>query len=114
MTRLAYVFGGHEGEPYATAEEWVREACEATWGADLIRLHRTQRQLALQRSVGTLLALEDEGDLVFTTGVRPIVQRVFARFWQGRVLDGPPWRLDPSEERPLYELWAASQSSSFD
>jgi hypothetical protein len=111
MKRLAAVFGGQGGEPYATAEEWVREACEARYGADLPNLHRTRRALALQKTVGTLLALEDEGELVFTIGLRAIVAEKFARFWDGVVLNGPPWRLDPREEdRPLYRTFSGVSS----
>lgn len=112
--RLAVVLGGAGGEPYATAEELIREACEATWGVELPALSRTYRQVALQRMVSTVIALEAQGELAFTIGLRAIVAETFARFWKGLMLDGPPWRLDPAEDRPLYECWAETHNSSFD
>lgn len=112
--RLAAVFGSG-GEAQATAEEWIREACEVTWGADLYAISRAQRQIALQRCAGTVLALADEGEIAFQPDVREIVARTFARYWKGAVLHGPPWRLSPTEEdRPLYATYAATHSSSFD
>lgn len=87
------------------AREWIRQALEATWGVlDPVDLDRARRGLALQKASGVLLALEDEpGDLAFTIGVRAIVRRAVARYFAGHMVDGPRWRLDPSEvDRPTY------------
>lgn len=104
--RLARVFGGPEGEARAAAEEWVAESIDRYWGFhDLRDLPRTRRQIALQRTIGVTLALEEQGELAFAVDLRTIVAASFARYWKGIALDGPPWRLDPYENRPTYAEW---------
>lgn len=112
---LAAVFAGRDGEPYATAEEWIREACEAAWGADLARLDRPEQQAALQRMQLVLYDLAGQrGDLAFALDVRETVAETFARYWGGIELGGPPWRLTPAErDRPTYEAYADAAPSDF-
>lgn len=91
--------------------EWVVQAVEEIWGASTVRdLPRQQRALAFQKLSGILLTLEDEPyDLAFAIGQRAVVSRVFARFFDGAVLAGPPWKCDPFEaDRPTRQEYAAS------
>lgn len=107
--RLAGLFGGGAGGD-AIAWEWLHEAVAAVWGGsgDPADLPSIQRGVALQKASGALLALEGD-DLAFMLGVRGYVAAVFARYFRGVVLNGPPWRLDPHElDRPTWEEWAAS------
>jgi hypothetical protein len=117
--RLAQVLGGAGGRPegvfYEEAERWFREAVEATYGVTSLRdLDRGERARAFQRACGTLAAVYDACadlgcDLAFTYGSRDVLRRCFARTWGGAALDGPPWRLDPSEtDRPTHEEWATA------
>lgn len=92
--------------------EWVRQALEAAWGVtDPVDLDRARRGLALQKASGVVLALEDEdGDVAFRVGVRAVVAGVVARYFGGVAVDGPVWRLDPTEhDRPT----AAAVSADF-
>lgn len=108
--RLARLFGGGPlGD--ADAAEWLREALSASYAGveDEGDLPVAQRGLALQRASGALLMLEehDVPDLAFVFGLRQIVARAFARYFNGLMLDGPPWRLGPDEpDRPLWQDWA--------
>lgn len=97
------------GDPEAA--EWIREALEASYGVlDPSELPRGRRGLVLQKLSGVLLELEGrDDDLAFAYGRRGQVAAVFARYFGGTMLPGPPWRLDPSEETfPSYEDWSAS------
>lgn len=91
------------------AEEWLREALEVAWGVQGVHeLPRPRRQLALQRTIGTLLWIQDNhGDVAFMLDTRSVVADAFARFWGGIVLKGPPWRLDPADgdDMPTREEW---------
>lgn len=116
LERLALTLGSSdpEGQWWAEAEEWIRQACEARWGADQFGLSRMQRQLALQKAIGTVLALSEErGDLTFARGLRGIVREAFARFWDGVAVDGPPWLIDPGEDRPPYRAWLEAHGADF-
>lgn len=96
--RLAEALGG-PGNAY----EWVTQAVVATFGAPLVELRAGQRALALQKAIGTLYGLEEIGDggmLPFHNDPRSEIRAVFARYWGGIVLEGPPWRLAPGEARP--------------
>lgn len=108
--RLASVLGGDDH----SARWWVGEALSGLYGAwDPAGLRRSLRGIAFQKCCGAVMALEEEGyDVAFVVGVRGVVAQAFARFFGGCVLDGPPWRIDPYEERPTYEEW--SQSSDFE
>lgn len=104
---LAYLFGGGEFGA-ATAREFLQQAVLARYGVEsLFDLPRWQRQVAFQKSAGAALDLQEavEGDLAFyPSGTRRLVREAFARFFDGAVVEGPPWRLDPSElDRPTYE-----------
>lgn len=111
MTRLAYVFGGDE-RGAAEAREWVRDAISAKWGVESVGdLPRPVRSLALQKTITTLLRIEDEGEILFDAMLRSIVAAIFARFWDGVVLDGPPWRISPTEtDLPTYDEWKGLSS----
>ncbi len=78
------------------------------------RMARQDRALAFQKAAGTLFALEDIADggmLPLHDDPRSEVRAVFARFWGGVLLDGPPWRLSPNEtDRPAL----ADMTSDFD
>lgn len=104
IERLAHVVGDE-----ASAEEWIRQALEAEWGATERRdLPVATRALALQRLSGVVMRLEEEPyDVAFVVGQRDIVGRVFARYFSGAWLPGPPWRLDPFEPLPTHSEWAA-------
>lgn len=109
LERLAYVFGGHSDESHATAQEWIEQAVEACWGVrSLHEVTRQRRQIALQRTIGTVLALEDHGEIAFASDLRDITRRAFARYWNGAALEGPPWRLTPLEPLPTYAEWASA------
>lgn len=111
--RLAWILGGEPGGA-AAADEWTRQAIEAVYGTTVYELPASARSVALQKLIGTLYALEDvgsDGMLPLQADVRARVALVFARYWDGHVLDGPPWRLSPNEtDRPVLE----SLSSDFD
>ena len=105
LDRFAYALGGG-GEAHAIATAWVREAVMTLWGADSIRdLSPARRSVALQKTIGTLYALQDAavGDLAFRVGIRDLTRDAFRRYWNGIELAGPDWRLDPTEtDRPVY------------
>lgn len=95
------------------ADEWLRQALQATWGVDdPSELRRPVRSLALQRTLHVVYAIQD-GDLadmlIFTDdGGRSRIREAFARRWGGIALDGPPWRTGPGEtDRPTYQEWSA-------
>lgn len=91
------------------AREWVRQAL----GGDPSSLERRRRQVAFQKISGVVLALEETGtDYAFVVGCRGEVARVFARYFGGAVLPGPPWSLDPFEDLPSYDEW--ERSDDFD
>lgn len=120
------------------AEDWLRSALEARFGVESLHdLDRARRQVAFQKSAGVLLAVEDgdayrdpdefrtfDGELLWLLwsdgtiesavgyepgpGYRARMRAVVARYWDGAVVEGPPWRLSPAEpERPTYDEWAA-------
>lgn len=112
LERFAYVLGGHSEECNAAAQEWVAQAVHACWGErSLFDVTRQRRQIALQRTVGTVLWLEDQGEIAFALNVRALVQQAFARYWNGVALDGPQWRMTPIESLPLYaEISAGAEA----
>lgn len=94
-----------------TAQEWLREALYASWGAtDVYALPRPRRTLALQRAAGVVLRLEDVPyDLAFDPEVRAVFVRAFARHFGGVALHGPPWRVANGEtDLPLHSEWEAA------
>lgn len=127
LARLARRLGddGRDGE------EWLREAVEARWGVTTLRdLDRGGRQIAFQKASGVLLAIEEDGlpdELVDPDGVLPplllyrdgsiepadgypgrraAVAAIIARYFDGVVVEGPPWQVTPIEERPTYAEYA--------
>jgi hypothetical protein len=113
LARAAVVLGGG---PVAAAEadEGFRQALTATYGSRDALTGQT-RALAFQRACGTVFALEDIGDggmLPLHDDPRAEVRAVFARYWDGLMLDGPPWRLSPREDDRA--RWAPPPSSDFD
>lgn len=109
LERLSYAFGGPSDECAATAQEWIMQALEASWGvSSLHEVTRQRRQIALQRTAGIVLWLEDQGEIAFRLDVRELVQQTFARYWKGVALEGPPWRLSPFEQLPTYAEWGAA------
>lgn len=111
LHRLAYAFGGPSDDCAATAQEWVEQALEASWGVrSLHAVTRQRRQIALQRTVGIVLWLEDQGETAFRLDLRELVQATFARYWKGVRLEGPPWRLTPFEDLPTFAEWASAAS----
>lgn len=93
----------------ASAHEWVSQALESKWGVPEPRdLPRTTRALALQKAIGALLAVEELGEVAFAPDQRNLVAACFARFFDGVRLDGPPWRVSPTEELPSREEWVES------
>ena len=111
MERFARVLTPHD------AQEWLRQALRATWNVDDVAdLNRAGRALALQRVLGVIYALEEEGDLLVfrPDGGRDVIVRTFARRWNGIALAGPPWRLGPGEpDRPTFNDWAAAAAAGF-
>jgi hypothetical protein len=110
--RLGGLFGGGT-EGAATAREILSQAVSARWHVTSLRdIDRVRRQVVFQKLSGVLLDLEDaDGDVAFwPAGVRDLILRTVARFCDGAVIDGPEWRLDPSEtDRVTYrELVAAA------
>lgn len=97
--------------------EWVSQAIYAKWGVrDVGDLTRTQRTLAFQRVSGVTVWIEENWpeDLAFMIGNRPWIAAAFARYFDGFVLEGPPWRLDPTEtERLVYKAWVEEALSVF-
>lgn len=111
MRRLARLVGEPEDVPV-----WLRQAVDARWGAQSFRdLDRQQRQITFQKACGVLYALQEhEGDLAFQVGCRHVVACAFARYFDGVALEGPPWMLDPYEDRPTYEQWIVSRHAPQD
>lgn len=102
--RISYVVGDeHAGHA------WVEEALERKWGVrDPTALDRTHRKVALQKVSGVVLAIEELGhDLAFALDGRATIARTFARYFDGLVLDGPPWKCSPLESGPSYDEWAS-------
>lgn len=93
----------------ATAQEWVREALERTWGVlDPLDLERPRRGLALQRVTCVLIRLEEEpGDLAFFVDQRAVFAAAFAHCFKINC-DGPPWRVSPYENLPTHAEWLSS------
>lgn len=136
LDRLGRALGGP-----AEAEEWLRQAVRAAYGRDSLHdLTREERHVAFQRTCGVVLACEEagwpdevvdgatgrlslwwrDGTIDFDPGPRDEAARprrarvaeIFARYFGGVVVDGPPWRLSPREhDRPAYEEW--SQGAEF-
>lgn len=106
--RLAQALGGVpgrvDGEAYEEAELWFRQAVSAHFGVDSLRdLDRAGRQRAFQRAAATIMVVGELGELAFRFGIRDELRGAFARTWDGVELEGPPWRLDPSEsDRPSF------------
>lgn len=95
---------------------WVSQAVESKWGvAEITALTRTQRALAFQKISGVLLYVEatQPFDLGFMVGLRGFVQAAFAKYFDGVCLEGPPWRLDPTEPQPVYDVWRDEAMSWF-
>ncbi len=110
LDRLAYQLGGRSEGFQAEAEEWVRTAVDARFGvASLHDLDRGTRQLAFQKSSGVLLALEGGeagNEVALEPDCRTRIRALFARYFDGVMVDGPPWRLSPIElDRPSWEDW---------
>jgi hypothetical protein len=103
--RLGYIFGGGAGGA-ATAREILVQAVAGRWQVESLHdLDRLRRAVAFQKFCGMTVALEDEpGDIAFyASGLRELVQRTVARFFDGHTIAGPEWRMDPSEtDRPLF------------
>lgn len=99
----------------ASAHEWVRQAAAAWRGVESLReLTRQQRAVFFQKVAGTLIALEEaDGDIALQIGQRAIIQATFARYFDGALLDGPPWRLDPTEPAPTSADWFTEQTRAF-
>lgn len=111
----ALLGGGQEAD--AAALEWIRQAVEALWGkGSLHDLDRQARAVAFQKACGVWIGLWEvrEGDLAFYPDQRDVVRRIVARYWGGIIVDGPPWRLGPWEERPTYAEWAARADFGLD
>lgn len=133
-SRFADRLGGDREEALRDVEEWLREAVEARYRtATLHDLDRVGRQIVFQKASGIVLALEEAGlpeELVAPDGDLPpmllygdgslepfgdypgrrgaIAERV-ARYFDGVVVEGPPWRLTELEtERPLYDDYVAA------
>lgn len=100
--RLTRVLAGDR----ASAEEWVRQALQATWGAsEVTELPRFRRQIAFQKMSGVVLDVEGLGEIAFAIDLRQIIAASFARYFRGAVLDGPPWRVSAYEERPTHTAY---------
>lgn len=114
VAALASLLGGGE-EAEACVLEWLREAVRARYGStSLHTLPRAHRQLAFQKTLGTLYDLQEvEGDLAFDPDIRRTLQAVFARRWDGLHLEGPPWRLSPAEQHlPPHHEWVRESDFS--
>lgn len=95
--RIGRVLGADDME----VQEWFRQAVEAAYGITTLReLPHHRRAVIFQKISGVVLALEDEGDLAFCTEQRQIVAAIFARYFGGYALAGPPWRVSPFEQLP--------------
>jgi len=94
--------GGLLGEEEAA--EWMRQSIQAVYQVAPADLSSDQKALAWKKILGALAALdtEVEGDLHFAD--RATIAEVFGRFFDGILVDGPPWRLASDEDdRPLKE-----------
>ena len=91
MTRLGVLLGEDE------ATEWASQAIQALYGESTSDLPTDEKQQAFRRMCAVLAALdtETEGDLQFAP--RAQIAAVFARFFDGELVDGPPWSLGPEE-----------------
>lgn len=111
LDRLAYQLGGRSGSFEAEAEEWIRTAIDARFGVSSLHdLDRGRRQVAFQKSAGVVLSLESgggaENEVALELDCRARIQAVFARYFDGVLVEGPPWRLSPAETaRPCWEEW---------
>lgn len=99
----------------ADAIEWVRQANQSFAQMDSVKeMTDTQRRIMFQKVSGVLFTLDESGDdLALHDDPRPVIQAAFARYLDGVVLDGPPWRIGPHEDdRPTYEPVPASHAGA--
>lgn len=104
----------HLGEEEATV--WVEQALRSIYGVGSAReLVEEARISAGNRLAGVIHALDDRraeaGD--FPPPNRKEIQEAFGAAFDGVAPDGPPWRVDPSEEAlPTHEKWKGLASNS--
>ena len=140
LDRLGRSLVADGGGP-AGAEEWLRQAVRAAYSVGSLHgLSREQRLVAFQRTCGVVLALEDDSlaEIVVSgeTGQpslwwggtfdpdpdpadpaldpRQRVAALFARYFAGVALKGPPWAMSPLEQRPSFTEWAQSANFPMD
>lgn len=113
LDRLAYQLGGRSGSYPLEAEEWIRTAVEARFDVSSLHdLDRARRQIAFQKSAGVVLGLESglaaESEVALEPDCRARIAALFARYFDGVAVEGPPWRISPTETtRPSWEDWNA-------
>lgn len=103
--RLAATLGGGS-VGNADAAEWIRESLERCYDVqDESELDPVTRADALRRIMVPVGLLQGD-DLAVVIGTRRIVADAFARSRAGE-LNGPPWRVDPTEDLPTRQEWSA-------
>lgn len=66
--------------------------------ATLQSLSGQLRAKAFQKFSGALSVIDELPDLKFSPDPRGEISKAFAKYLDGTVLDGPPWRIGPSED----------------
>lgn len=90
--------------------EWMRQATEEH---DLSTDEAKTTLFQKANRVMVALAELADGGLEFHADPRPVIQRAFAGAFDGKVFDGPEWRIGPGEDDRLTkdEIMAAAASS---
>lgn len=110
LERLGALIGGEK-----EAAEWLGQAREALFpGVASADMNKDQRRLLFQKLSSVLAQVDSHGvgDLLFDPKLREFLRVAFASRLDGAVLDGPPWRISPDEDRPLKTEWAATQAQA--
>lgn len=101
LRQLGLLLGPHG---YEEASVWVEQSVAALYCATVDELHPGLRRQVLEKTIRVTQVIDD---LWFDVDHRKHAQAAFAEQF-GVKVDGPAWRLSPSEtDRPTYE-WVTS------
>lgn len=105
--RLGLVIGAQHD-----VAEWVKQAVMAVYSVETVQgMPIERKRVMFQKLSGVLFTLDELNlDIVFAPDPRKIVRDAFAKYLEGEVLEGPPWRIGPTEDdRPAYESLAVDE-----